>query len=89
MNEFVPYGDPAGTDIGDLTIETDADAVKVFGSISLLRDEQGLEDVRRMIRILQATERIIESTMGDPRRNEVAEQSRRRGPNPFDFTGRT
>ena len=83
MKELVPYGDAGGTDIGDLTLETDADVVSIYGSLSIHKDEQGLRDVRRMIRILQAAERTIEDAIRDGVVSEAQEAAPRRGPNPF------
>lgn len=87
MNDFLPYGPAAGTDVGDLSIETDPDSVSLFGRITLLKDDRGLRDVRRLIDILRLTERSIEEALSDGEVPDAGIGPPRRGPNPFGSDG--
>ena len=66
MTRLDPFGDAAGTDIGDLHVETDADELVISGSLSIRRDERGLLDVRRLRAILEAAEAAIASSPAAP-----------------------
>lgn len=62
MSELEPFGPAAGTDLGDLHLETDPDEFVISGSLSIRRDPQGLRDVRRLKAILRAAEEVISAS---------------------------
>lgn len=64
MTVLVPFGPAAGTDIGDLYVETDEDQLFLSGTISFQNDPRSLPDLRRLIDILKRAENHLSGLSG-------------------------
>src|SRR4051794_15440717 len=79
-----PFADEAAlTSIGDLTIENRLDRVSLYGSLDLTRDQQGLEDARRLRALLEGIVTVLESEGDRLPEKAQAKANVTQVPNPF------
>ncbi|MBC9178526.1 hypothetical protein [Pseudoroseomonas ludipueritiae] len=73
---IIPFADEAAsTSVGDLTVENRLDRASLYGSPDLTRERQGLEDARRLQRLLEAIVKVLEGEENTSPRRTQADQT--------------
>lgn len=60
MKNYKPFDGNQSIGIGDLTIENSEDKVIFYGDLEITRDKVGLENLNKLLEILESTKKQME-----------------------------
>lgn len=80
MKNYKPFDGNQSVSVGDLTIENAEDKVILYGDLEITRDKAGLENLQKLLSLLESTKKILEKeNLPDKIENKPTEKIK----NPF------